>query len=267
MTAIARRARTRREHFGLLDQARLTVGIVRSLRLYYGDRDRRSAMARLHGRFLRPGDLAFDVGAHVGDRTASFLSLMCRVVAVEPQPAFARLLRWTYGGSDVAVVHAALGSHEGELSLNINLANPTVATASAGFIAAAQRSPRWMREHWTRRLTVSLTTLDALIAEHGKPSFIKIDVEGFEAEVLGGLTAAVPALSFEFTTLQREVARRALARCMELGPYRFNASLGETQRLVFRCWRSADEIAGWLAALPDEANSGDVYAALAPPED
>ena len=47
-------------------------GALRSLRIYYGDRPRRGAMDTLYRRFLRPGDLAFDIGAHVGDRVASF---------------------------------------------------------------------------------------------------------------------------------------------------------------------------------------------------
>ena len=43
-------------------------------------------MDALYARFLRAGDLAFDIGAHVGDRISSFRRLGARVVALEPQP-------------------------------------------------------------------------------------------------------------------------------------------------------------------------------------
>jgi hypothetical protein len=111
-------------------------------------------------------------------------------------------------------------------------------------------------------MQVPMTTFDALIARHGAPAFAKIDVEGFEAEALAGLSPAIPALSFEFTTIQRGVALAALARCVALGFSRFNAALGETHAFAHDGWRSADEMRRWLSDLPHEANSGDVYAAL-----
>jgi hypothetical protein len=106
-----------------------------------------------------------------------------------------------------------------------------------------------------------MTTLDALIAAHGVPAFIKIDVEGFEGEVLAGLTQPVRALSFEFTTIQRAVAQACVARCVELGLTRFGAAIGDGRELG--AWRSAAAMIEWLDRLPHAANSGDVYAMAA----
>jgi FkbM family methyltransferase len=178
-----------------LRQAR---GILRSLAIYYRGRARRQAMDRLHARFVRPGDLVFDVGSHVGDRIASFRRLGCRVVAVEPQPPLARLLRLIYGRDrQVAIEAVAVGAVAGRITLRVNRANPTVSTASAAFIRAADGAAGWEGQTWDAEVEVPLTTLDALVARHGRPAFVKIDVEGFEADALAGLSQPVPALSFE----------------------------------------------------------------------
>jgi FkbM family methyltransferase len=246
------------------DTLRTLRGIARSLRIYYGDRARRTAMDRLYGAFVRPGDLVFDVGAHVGDRIGAFRRLGARVVAVEPQPALTATLKLIHGRDRaVAIEPAAVGRNTGMIDLKLNIDNPTVSTASEAFLRAADGAVGWEGQAWTRTIRVPVTTLDALIARHGMPAFIKIDVEGFEAEALIGLTRPPPALSFEFTTIQRDVAVACLERCAALGYGRFNAMLGESHVLVHADWVSAEAIASWLDALPQSANSGDVYARLA----
>ena len=217
-------------------------------------------MDRLYGDFVRSGDLVFDVGAHVGDRVASFRRLGARVVAVEPQPTMVRALKLLHGRSASVTIEAlAVGREPGRARMLINADNPTVSTVSPAFVEAARDAPGWETQRWSEAIDIEVTTLDALIARHGVPAFIKLDVEGFEAEALHGLTHKVSALSFEFTTIQRDVALACIERCSAMGYTRFNAALGESQALVGE-WMGASDVAGWLIALPQSANSGDIYA-------
>jgi FkbM family methyltransferase len=238
--------------------------IGRSLRLYYPP-GRAERLDAFHRRFLGPGELAFDIGAHVGDRTASFRRIGARVVAVEPQPRLARLLRLLFGRDPgIARVAALVGAEAGAAVLRLNTANPTVATASADFIAAADGAPGWEGQRWDAEIALPVTTLDALAAAHGRPDFVKIDVEGYEAAALAGLSFAPRTLSFEFTTIQRGVARECLERLAALGTLGFNACLGESMEFAHAAPLDAAAMAGWIAALPAKANSGDVYASLEP---
>ncbi|MEM8957235.1 MAG: FkbM family methyltransferase [Pseudomonadota bacterium] len=241
----------------------IAAGIGRSLRTYYGDPARAARMVRLYEEFLSSGGLAFDIGAHVGDRTTAFRWIGARVVTVEPQPAAMRALRLIHGRDpQVTLVAAAVGAQEGQAAMHVNSANPTISTLSDDFIEAADGAGGWEGEVWDRQAVVPIVTLDGLIAEHGEPDFIKIDVEGLEDAVIAGMTAPVPALSFEVTMIQREAGLRALNRLAALGPYRFALSLGETLELDGDVWETPEAMAARIAALPDEANSGDVYARL-----
>lgn len=232
----------------------------RSLEIAYRNPARAVALDTFYARFVRAGDLVVDVGAHVGDRTACFRRLGARVVAVEPQPECVRVLHALFDGDDgVTIVPAACGAAPGTVRLHVNSANPMVTTASPEFVEAARDAPGWEGQVWDAARTVPVTTLEALVREYGRPAFIKIDVEGLEDEVLAGLGTPVPALSFEFTTIRRATALRALRRVAALGRYGFDLSEGETLRLSFGRWVSPDAVAARIRALSHRINSGDIY--------
>src|SRR5690349_20361073 len=105
----------------MLQSLRTARGVMRSLGAYYRDRGRAEAMDRLYAQFMKPGDLAFDIGAHVGDRIAAFRRLGARVVAVEPQPALVRTLKMLYGmRSGVTIEAKAVGRNHGTIDMKVN---------------------------------------------------------------------------------------------------------------------------------------------------
>jgi FkbM family methyltransferase len=238
-------------------------GVARSTVIYYGNPVKRRRARALYGQFVRPGALCFDIGAHLGDRIGHFRALGARVVALEPQPALMRVLRLLYGADpEVTLTEAAAGAAPGSAPLLVAAANPTVASLSPGWVAAVSRSPDFRGVRWRERAIATVTTLDALIAEHGMPDFCKIDVEGFESEVLKSLTQPIPALSVEYVRATLDIAVEAVARLSALGGYRFNLSPGESMRLAAPDWCSAEEIVERLGALSAAHGSGDVYACL-----
>lgn len=240
---------------------REAAGLARSLAVYRRPGHLRSLTAFMAQ--VAPGARrVVDVGAHAGDRVVAFRRLGAEVTAVEPQPIMARWLRLAHGrDAGVRVVEAACGPADGRAVLHVNRANPTVSTLSDAFVEATRGAVGWEGQRWDGAAEVPVTTLDALAAAHGPPDFIKIDVEGFEAEVLAGLTAPPPRLSFEVTTAAQAAGLSALARARALGCARFRLSLGESHAWDGP-WMDGDTMAARLTALPDAANSGDVICAL-----
>jgi FkbM family methyltransferase len=239
------------------------AGFGRSLLIYYGQPWQVAALRRHYAVLIEPGDLAFDVGAHVGNHSGALAGLGARVVAIEPQPPFARWLRWLFRGEPrVTVVEAALGARPGAANLYPSPRTPTVASLSTDWIASVGRARSFARVHWAAPLEVMVTTLDALIEAHGPPRFCKIDVEGFEAEILRGLSRPIPLLAFEYVPAAIPIACEAVELLSALGPYRFNATLGERRTFLWPAWQEPAATLAWLRARRPDENSGDVYARL-----
>lgn len=236
-------------------------GILRSLVVYWRP-GRQSALRRLYRPFVAEGSLVFDVGAHLGDRTAAFSGLGARVVALEPQPRVARWLRRLVGRkSGVVVVEEAVGRTPGVATLAVSRLTPTVSTVSGTWRdRMAEHNPGFRDVRWEEEVEVRMTTLDALIRRHGRPDFCKIDIEGHEAEALAGLSVPVPALSVEFVRGGLDVPGACIDRLEALAAYRYNAVAGEGRTFLFEPWLDAAAARAWLTAGANDLPFGDLFA-------
>jgi len=222
--------------------------------------NKRQKMTEFYSQFVSSGDIVYDVGANVGNRTAVFLALGAKVIAIEPQPNCVSKLSKRFGNK-ATIVQTALSDREGTAVINLT-STSTIASMNQDWINAVKKD-RFKKFNWTKSIKVPVTTLDKLIMYHGKPTFMKIDVEGFELNVLNGLHHRIEAVSFEFTPEVINIARSCIERMVYLNPnYRFNYSLLETMELSLDTWIDPIQMISILESYKTSKVFGDVYAKL-----
>lgn len=184
-----------------------------------------------YSQFVKAGDLCFDVGANLGNRVGPLLAVKARVVAVEPQKFCQKVLKWRFG-KKIAVVPMGLGEAEEVREFYVSDAS-YLSSFSTTWINAVKKD-RFKENIWSSSGKVQMTTLDRLITTYGTPAFIKIDVEGYELEVLKGLNSPVNMISFEYTTPeQTERAIDCIERVRSVNPdIECNYSVGESMEFA-----------------------------------
>ncbi|MDT8398620.1 MAG: FkbM family methyltransferase [Pseudomonadales bacterium] len=241
---------------------RSVAGLARSLSIYYGQPWKARALKRFYAALIPSDSLVFDIGAHVGNRSRILHSLGCRVLALEPQPLFLRFLKFALPRDGITVLASAVAARPGRMLLNISRRHPTVTSLSVDWIDKVSRTAGFAGVVWDKAMDVDVTTLDQLIADHGRPYFIKIDVEGMEADILAGLSQPVPLIAFEYLPAMINCADACLERLSELGAYQFRRVEGETADFVDDTWMSAAAMLASLRQLKSDGGSGDIYARL-----
>jgi FkbM family methyltransferase len=202
--------------------------------------------------FLNDCDLIFDIGANDGHKTAAFLSLSNKVVCCEPDArSFQTLqIRFRNKKKRVFIENKALADQEGAEEFYIHHEGSAFNTLNERWKDILEKD---QLQKWNEKIIfndtpveVTTTTLDILIEKYGLPEFIKIDVEGYEEQVLKGLSQKVPFISFEclLPDFKSEILS-CINRLEQLSSHSsYNIAQGET--LVFKKFLSKQQLLEWI---------------------
>jgi FkbM family methyltransferase len=216
-------------------------------------------MDAFYSQFFQPGETVFDVGANHGEYADCFAREGARVVAVEPNPAFRPRLDALSNYETVTPEYVAVGASPGTAKLNICSQSlySTLASADSKWMA---ESPDYAEVKWVDQVEVPVVTIDMLVDKYGLPAFVKIDVEGFELEVLSGMSGNPRYISFEYGVRRKEIAQGCISLLQKRG-YLFRPITERTFRFATADWLTGKQASQWLADRTlDAGEYGDFFA-------
>ncbi len=213
---------------------------------------------KFYSQFIQPGDLCFDVGANIGNRTVIFLDLGAKVVAVEPQKdCYQRLLKRF--GDQITLVKKGLGEKESVEKLYVSELS-AISSFSKDHVDV-MKTDRFKGTNWNHTVDIEMTTMDHLLEKYGTPVFCKIDVEGYEYDVLKGLSKPLKTLSLEYIVPENlQVLIDCLNHLKNLGSIECNYSYAEKMDMSLKTWLPADDMISYIQTKEFiDTSWGDIY--------
>lgn len=232
--------------------------IIKHVRWTAADERRLQFYSRLFG----AGELVFDVGANMGNRSKIFRTAGARVIAFEPQSYCARFLEAAFRNDpDFQLVQEGLSHREGNATMQLSDMH-VLSSIDPDWIKNMKDGGRFSDTRWDRSETVHVMTLDQCIERFGLPAFVKIDVEGHELNVIQGLSQPVSMLSMEFASESIDNICKCTNHLDGLGTHRYRLSFGESMEFEGTDWCSGNEARDILhsAVTNDPLAWGDLYA-------
>jgi len=199
--------------------------------------------------YLKDCNHIFDIGANVGDFSKVYLSLGCKIVCVEPQESLVKKLKLKFKNNlNIVVENKGVSYKKDKLKLYYD----DYKMAQSSF------NKNWIKSNGLKYTTVDVVTLDYLIEKYGLPDYIKIDVEGYEYNVIKGLSYKIKNLSFEFHNKVFKNTLDCIRLLNSLKYNKFNLSEASNHKFVFNKFINAQKLICYLKS-KDVDYHGDIY--------
>ena len=240
-----------------------SLGILRSLIIYYVTPLRIRNLKRFYKTFLKEDELCFDIGAHVGNRSVCMSAAGCKVIALEPHPHLFKWLKLLSHLCPFTPVELAIENTIGPKKLFLSSTNLMISSLNENWTSKLNEIEHKSNvNRWSHSVDVQTTTLDALIQQFGIPHYCKVDVEGNEPKVFETLSTPIPLISFEHLPSTLEQTTRVLQQLSALGPYEYNYVIGERHSFHKTCWVGQPAILKELQNYSQNRICIDVFARL-----
>lgn len=207
---------------------------------------------KFYANLLFKNDLCFDIGANIGKKSKLMLLVGAKVIAFEPQSSCWKSLD-NIKHPNFKYFPFAVGATNDEKKLNLSN-HSEVASLSEKFIERYTTND----VYWNNQEKVQVKSLDCLINEYGLPNYCKIDVEGYELEILSNLTYKIPLIEFEFTEKFIDETIKIL-EILDKYNYQYNYILNENLEFQLTKWVSSDEIKDIIKSLNKEKLHGNLF--------
>ena len=209
---------------------------------------------------LKENYLVFDVGSNIGNKAETYLAHNTKVVGFEPQPNCINKLNNRFKHNTKYILEPiGLAETKGVTTIYESNAH-TISSMSKEFIDTVSKE-RFKGYSWPRKIEVNVDTLDSMITKYGQPNYIKIDVEGYEFNVLKGLTTPVDLISIEFTPELSSTSVDCINYMESInGECIYNYGYREDTFFKFDNWLNKKEMLNYITSVKDyRVEFGDIY--------